>query len=155
MSTREAIENRLSCQHEVGMSIVLDTPDHLLGRRPMPDKWNVFEHFAHLVRYQYLFLQRVDIILSKTNPSFERYFAEGDPEFPKLLRQDKEWQIHQLINDRFCLYNQFLEFSEKDLKRTGAHPVFGQLTLMDWRQFFVLHEAHHLHAMWKMSEFRP
>jgi hypothetical protein len=27
--------------------------------------------------------------------------------------------------------------------------------LMDWRQFFVLHEAHHLHAMWKMSEFRP
>jgi DinB superfamily len=153
-STREVIENRLAGQHEVGMSIVLDTPEHILNQRPAPDKWNILEHFYHLVRYQYLFNQRVDLILSKNNPVLEKYSAETDTEFKKWLQQDKDWFIHVLINDRFVVFNRFREFSDKDLKRTGTHPSFGKLTLMDWHQFFVLHEAHHLHAMWKLSKMQ-
>ena len=152
MSIREVIENRLSGQHEVGMTIVHDTPDSVLLRRPESGKWNIFEHFAHLVRYQHLFIKRVDLILNTPNPLLPRYSAEADPAFIDWLQYDKEWQIHQLINDRFVLYNQFLQFSENDLKRAGTHPVYGELTLMDWHQFFVLHEAHHLHVMWKMSK---
>ncbi|HMQ47654.1 MAG TPA: DinB family protein [Saprospiraceae bacterium] len=152
MDTRAVIENRLSGQHEVGMTIMLDTPDSILSRRPASDKWSVFEHFAHLVRYQHLFIQKVDRILTELNPSIPRYAAENDAAFKSWLQNDKEWQIHQLINDRFAVYNQFLEFTDQILKKPGTHPVYGRLTLMEWHEFFVLHEAHHLHAMWKMSK---
>ena len=152
MGTKEVIQLRLSGQHEVGMTLVLETPAALLNRRPAPGKWNILEHFAHLTRYQNVFVERVTRILTQVNPRLERYSAETDPEFPEWLRMDEDELIHQLINDRFTVFNRFLGFSAAHLKRTGVHPVYGQLTLLDWHEFFVLHEAHHLHAMWKLSK---
>jgi DinB superfamily len=150
MSTKEALELRLSCQHESAMTVVLQLSDALLKQRPATDKWSIFENFAHLVRYQNIFIERVERILTQENPIFERYSAENDANFSKWLKFDKDKLLHILINDRYVLYNSFRELSDDDLDKTGVHPAFGKLDLADWHEFFLLHEAHHIFTMFKL-----
>lgn len=150
MSTKEVIGLNLSGQHELGMTLILDNSEPVIRRRLVPDKWSMFEHYAHLVRYQHIFLQRVDRILSRKDPAIERYSAETDPAFPEWLQMDREDLTQQLVEDRFGVLIQFRELPPAALKRKGIHPVYGPLSLLDWHEFFVLHEAHHLHAMWKL-----
>jgi hypothetical protein len=41
------------------------------------------------------------------------------------------------------------------LSRKGFHPSFGALTIPQWLEFFLLHEAHHLYtAMLCIAEAR-
>ena len=44
-----------------------------------------------------------------------------------------------------------LSFSATDLAKTGTHPFFGQMTLAQWLNFFLLHEAHHLFTIFKLA----
>ncbi len=37
--------------------------------------------------------------------------------------------------------------SPEQLNRIGVHPAFGEMTIPDWIEFFLLHEAHHLYVM--------
>jgi DinB superfamily len=152
MSTKEAIELRLSCQYESAMTLILSTDASLLKQRPATGKWSIFESFAHLVRYQNVFIQRVEKILSDENPRFERYSAEADSDFPKWLAFDKDKLLHILINDRFVVHNLFKELTDDELDKTGVHPAFGQLDLADWHEFFLLHEAHHIFTMFKLQK---
>lgn len=36
------------------------------------------------------------------------------------------------------------KLSDKELARSAVHPRFGEMTLTQWLEFFLLHEAHHL-----------
>lgn len=44
-----------------------------------------------------------------------------------------------------------LSIKEKDLGRTGTHPVFGTMTITQWLNFFLLHEANHLFTIFKLA----
>jgi hypothetical protein len=44
-----------------------------------------------------------------------------------------------------------LLFKDTDLDKTGHHPVFGEMNLIQWLNFFLLHEAHHLFTIFKLA----
>jgi hypothetical protein len=46
---------------------------------------------------------------------------------------------------------EMVQFSEKDFIKTGQHPAFGQMNLIQWMNFFLLHEGHHLFAIFKLT----
>jgi hypothetical protein len=37
--------------------------------------------------------------------------------------------------------------SHMDASRVGIHPLFGEMSLALWVEFFLLHEAHHLYVV--------
>ena len=37
--------------------------------------------------------------------------------------------------------------SPEQLNRIGVHGVLGDMTIPEWVEFFLLHEAHHLYAV--------
>jgi hypothetical protein len=41
---------------------------------------------------------------------------------------------------------------ESNLKRTGLHPRYGVLTIPQWTEFFLLHEAHHLFSLFMLLQ---
>jgi Protein of unknown function (DUF1569) len=54
----------------------------------------------------------------------------------------------EMSNGRFSIKDEYL-------KKTGTHPAFGILTIEQWLNFFLLHEAHHLFTIFKLaSEFQ-
>ena len=59
--------------------------------------------------------------------------------------------MQDMITVRKEMAAEMLNFPSTDLAKTGTHPVFGEMTLLQWLNFFLLHEAHHLFVMFKLA----
>lgn len=133
--------------------------DHLLDglteaqfrQRPQSDKWSIFEHVAHLGRYQNIFVSRVTRIDREDNPAVERYVAEADPGFAEWTGLPYADLMERIREERRTL-NTFLGLlHDAQLRRTARHPLYGPMTVEGWTEFFLLHEAHHLFAILRLA----
>src|SRR5437588_11510773 len=117
------------------------------NREPSTGKWSARENLAHLGRYHEVFLERIRRILSEDHPTLTRYRAEDDREWPRwvtLSTDDLLGRIGTLRRELTALTNGLSDFEQY---RNGNHPLFGDLTVRRWIEFFLLHEAHHLYTM--------
>lgn len=122
------------------------SPD-TLARRAVPDKWSALEHLAHLARYHQVFLARVERILTEQRPSFPRYRAEEDPEWPRWTSMPPQQLLTTLSGLRTKLMARLRSLNEEDFSRTGIHSKIGEMTLTLWLEFFLVHEGHHLNVV--------
>ena len=142
--------SRLKTQHEVIEVLIYGWNDDELRFRPIPDKWSVHENIAHLACYQPRVIARTKKILEEENQSFESYIPEDDPEFSKFLSMTVSELISNLKSNRFELVHLVSNLTDEQLKRTGTHTKFGKMNLVEWTEFFLLHEAHHLYTIFKL-----
>ena len=150
MHLSTSISTRLHHQHETLQDIVRGLTADRLKEHPNPGKWSPFENIAHLAAYQPVFLDRIRRIRKEDSPVFERYVAEKDPFFPGFLDKTPE-QLIQAINSRGAeIAIQLAGWDETALQRTGRHPKYGLLSMTQWTEFYLLHEAHHLFSIFMM-----
>ncbi|MGZ5133561.1 MAG: DinB family protein [Flavitalea sp.] len=145
-----SIQSRLQYQHYTIEEMIKDHTEDQLRTRTIPGKWSPFENIAHLVRYQVIFKERVDKIVTTGNPSFDRYVAETDPEFNPYLQHSLFQLLQSLGNTREEIFKTLTTFTDRELARIGEHPKFGPLSLVQWSEFFLLHEAHHLFTLFTL-----
>lgn len=115
--------------------------------KPGPTKWSARENLAHLGRYHEILLHRVRRILKEDRPQFTRYRAERDEQWlswSSLSVQLVQERIGKLRSELMELLG---TLTEPQLQKTGSHPILGELTVIQWLEFFLLHEAHHLYAI--------
>jgi hypothetical protein len=151
MQLSQATISRLKHQH-LSMTGLLEGLDTAQLMEPGPqNKWGIHQQLAHLVSYQPVFKSRLQIILETFNASFERYSADADPEFI-LAQSFSPEQLHERLNrDRADLYLYITGMDSSELVRKGRHPVYGNLNVCQWTEFFLLHEAHHLFAIFRLA----
>ena len=146
-----SIQSRLKHQHETLTELIKGLSEAQLKERINPGKWSAFEQITHLAAYQPTYLQRMQLIAHKDNPLFERYVADNDPHFQECMA----WSLKELLEDfstkRFIINNHMMQLSETILRREGVHPLYGRFTINQWTDFFLLHEAHHLFAIFMLS----
>jgi hypothetical protein len=147
----QSLHNRLENQQEAIEFIIADKDKACLNFHPTPGKWSIHDNIAHLARYQPIFTERINAILNNNNPSFERYVAEEDPHFDGWRQQYLPNLIKTLKADRRILFNIITTIPSKKINRTGVHTKFGQLTIPQWVEFFLLHEAHHLFTIFQLA----
>ena len=142
--------SRLKTQHEVIDVLISGLSEDELHSRPIPNKWSVHENIAHVTCYQPTFLSRIKGILNQDNLYFEGYIPEEDPDFPKFLSMSaKELLAHQK-EKRTEIVNLIFNLSNEQMKRTGIHSKFGYMNILEWTEFFLLHEAHHIYTIFKL-----
>jgi len=73
-------------------------------------------------------------------PSSTKNGPRGVPFLSRLLQQ----RIRELRSELITLLG---TLREPQLERTGSHPILGELSIPQWLEFFLLHEAHHLYAI--------
>lgn len=137
----------------------LDALDPLLSgltadqiqQRPQTDNWSIHENLAHLGRYQEVFTDLIQQIITEENPQFGRYVADNDPGFAGWSALSFTDLLERLGGERATL-NAFLSIlREEQLTRIGLHPVYGPMTVEGWTEFFLLHEAHHFFTILKLG----
>ncbi len=145
------ISTRLQYQHKNLVDIIDGLTEEQVRHQVIPGKWSIFQQIVHLQTYQHTFIGRVKEILKGHVPVFERYTAETDPEF--LINCGKSFRevMQDMITTRKEMANEMLHFSESDFGKKGMHPLFGELNLQQWINFFLLHEGHHLFAILKLT----
>ena len=145
------ISTRLQYQHKNLVDIIDGLTEEQVRYQVIPGKWSIFQQIVHLQTYQHTFIGRVREILKGHVPVFERYTAEADPKFHENCAKSFREVMQDIITTRKEIANEMLHFSESDFLKKGVHPLFGELTLQQWINFFLLHEGHHLFAILKLS----
>ena len=151
MSLTVSILNRLQTQHSGLDMLMAELTEPQLRKMMQPGKWSVFENIVHLATYQHEFLKRIDTILREENPSFTRYTAESDPLFYDNLERPTIWIMAELEETRNEIITKIVSLTLAEINRKGLHPVFGSLTILQWTEFFLLHEAHHHLTIFKLA----
>ena len=151
MSLPISITARLESQHESLFDLIEGLTDEKLRRQVIPGKWSVFENVVHLATYQHEFRHRVHKMMAEENPKFSRYVAESDPLFYDNCTKTTKEILHDLVITRKEIVAEIVALNSVDIGRTGEHPVFGKMNMIQWLHFFLLHEAHHLFTIFKLA----
>lgn len=122
-----------------------------LKKRPIPQKWSIKEHLAHLGRYQEIFLERIAVILRGETPYLERYRADDDPIFYDWCHWSSATIIEKTILDRQTIIDLMTNLSKIQIAQIGVHPKLGRMNVEDWTNFFLLHESHHIYAIFGLK----
>ena len=150
-----SITTRLEYQHKTLIELIEGLSDEQVRRQVMTGKWSIFENLVHLGTYQHTFSRRIDKILNEKDPQFERYSAESDPLFLDNCSKSTREAMQDLIASRREMISKTFSLNDEQLLHKGVHPVFGAMTLKQWVNFFLLHEAHNLFTIFKLAaEFR-
>lgn len=184
MPLSASIRTRLQYQQETLSELIADLSEPELKQRVNPDKWSAFEHLAHLAAYQPVFIKRLERIGaqgrlpvsagSEGPPTFERYVADNDPQFPVYLGKTVPELLADIAVNRARITAIFAGADGRgdadadaaggrgadgesrtagiDLLLTGRHPKYGLLTTVQWTEFFLLHEAHHLFSIFMLVQ---
>lgn len=153
MSTSESILPRLETQLDALDVVLAGTTPAVVNSRSASGEWSARENLAHLARHSTVFLERLDRILREDAPRLGRYRAEEDPDWPDWSALPLDDVLRRLKDARRRLITWVSGLSPDQLTRKGLHPSFGAMTIAEWLEFFLLHEAHHLYtAMLRIAE---
>ena len=151
MQMPSSISTRLQYQHKSLLDIIDGLTDEQIRRQIIVGKWSIFENIVHLSTYQHVFISRIKQILEQESPAFPRYTADADPLFHDNCSKSSREIMQDLLTTRKEMAAEIVSFKETDLEKTGQHPVFGKMNLIQWLNFFLLHEAHHLFTIFKLT----
>jgi hypothetical protein len=143
---------RLKTQHLAVAEIVKHIDEQRLNHQSGPGKWSIKDNVAHLASYQPVFIGRVHQMLKGDTPVFNAYRADDEADFIEACR----WSVNDLLSKLNGNRRQILELitnlPDGQLSLKGTHPKYGTLTVTEWTEFFLLHEAHHLFTMFKLAK---
>jgi len=142
-----ALLPRLETQLEVIPLLLSGATSEAVMTRPASGQWSVHENLAHLARHHDVFLERLHRILGENSPQLGRYRAEEDPAWPEWSYLSTEEVLIRLKALRGEIISLVRGLSQAEESRIGIHPLFGEMSLALWVEFFLLHEAHHLYVV--------
>lgn len=144
--------SRLQHQHETIRELVGDLSEEQLRQNINPGKWSALDNIAHLACYQPIFQIRLERIQTEDSPSFDRYVPDNDPGLAGYQQQSLPNLLSAINELRGTLSHKLEGMNEDALRRTGTHPRDGLLDTIQWTEFFLLHEAHHLYTIFMLVQ---
>jgi len=142
---------RLLHQHETIHELVAGLTETQLRTPVNPGKWSAYENIAHLAAYQPAFLQRMQRLQQEHEPLFERYVADNDPAFAEAVQLHTGQLLEKLRTGRKQIISLLLSLDDAGTWRSAIHARYGKLSVIQWVEFFLLHEAHHLFTIFMLT----
>ena len=146
-----SLTQRLKEQHKTIAALIIKLNNRQISQHVVKGKWSIHENIAHLAKYQPVFLDRIHKILTADQPVFSSYKAEDDDEFEIYCAFTTYELLKKISSDREVIFHLITHLPVDKLDRTGTHPKYGKLTILEWSEFFLLHEAHHLFAIFQLA----
>lgn len=151
MNLYPSLQDRLNNQHQAINEIIAVITDERLHEEIINGKWSIHDNIAHLARFQPIFIERIETIILNDEPSFESYDAEQDAEFEVWKNKSTQELLERLYKDRKLLFRLLSLMPGEKLLRTGVHEKYGRLNMLQWTEFFLLHEAHHILTIFRLA----
>ncbi|WP_026897308.1 DinB family protein [Daejeonella oryzae] len=151
MKLPEATKSRMVNQTQVIENLIEGLTNEDLNLKLYEGKWSIHQHLAHLSSYNYIFLNRIETIMGTFNAKFDSYQAESDPAFLLACQMSARNLLDYLKEGRQKLREILFSLDSGELSRAGFHPKYGNLSIIMWTELFLLHEAHHIYSILRMS----
>ncbi len=142
---------RLERQLDALPTILGSAGPEALRRKPASGGWSALENLAHVGRHHEVMRERLARIRAEEAPPLPAYRAENDPEWQRWLALPADQVLDRLRVLRAEMVAFVLSLDASELARTGRHSSMGPLTVAEWLEFFLVHEAHHLYVAMKRA----
>jgi hypothetical protein len=109
-----------------------------------PDARNVLSMICHLRDYERVIQQRVWLMTQVDNPTLPALHGEEVSHQQDYSREDIATALAEYAQARFETLVWLDGLSDQDWRREGAHPSFGDVTLIEVMIKVALHDAGHL-----------
>ena len=140
---------RLTGQFESLCRMVDGVDAGVMDYRPADGRWSAAQQLAHLARYHEIFDARLSRILAEDNPLLVRYRAEEDADWASWQQRGSVAVLRELVRLRTGLTERLEQIPADSYALFGMHPVFGSMAMADWLEFFLVHEGHHMYAIFQ------
>jgi len=147
-----SIKDRLNSQHLAIKELIKNLDEDFINKRHETGKWSIQENLVHIISYHQVFLTRLDKIIKSDNPYFDRYTSEGDSYFDKIKNLLSVELLNHLEEERKNVTDLIFKLDKNELQKPGTHQKFGEMNVVEWIEFFLLHEAHHIYTIFKLSK---
>ncbi|MFI5204041.1 MAG: DinB family protein [Flavobacteriales bacterium] len=154
MNLSPVLHQAITHQHNMLDQMIPGISPEQIHRPPAPDKWSIHDQIVHLAVYQPVFIERIHKILKEDSPAFGRYIADTDENFLSARKKTTAEMHLVLKTDRDKLVSLLGGLTKEQIQRKGIHPLFGPMTISQWTEFFILHEAHHLFSVFKLRNYQ-
>lgn len=142
---------RLASQFDAWPAVVGDLASPRLERRPAEGKWNAREQLAHVTRMHGVCAARIRVILARDRPTLPPYRVERDTSWERWVQYSVPDLLAVAAGRRVDLMSMVRGLNDAAFDRVGVHAQLGPLPLSEWLEFFLVHEAHHLYAIFKLA----
>jgi len=143
---KPSTQMRLETQLDALDTILAGATPAALAARPPSGAWSAHEHLAHLARHHAVFLDRLRQVAAQDAPRFARYRAEEDPQWPEWSALPLSEVLSRLRGTRAEIVRWTAALSDAEAARVGVHPLFGEQSIGEMLEFFLVHEGHHLYV---------
>ena len=150
MELYKALIDRLTSQHLVIRELISNVTEEQLGNKPSPNTWSIHDNIAHITMYHLVFYKRLQLIIENEGIEFERYKPDEDTGFKNWQNMSTEDLLNKLNENRKLLIDFIFSLKENQLSRSATHQKFGKMNVVEWIEFFLLHEAHHIYTIFKL-----
>ncbi|MEO8794049.1 MAG: DinB family protein [Daejeonella sp.] len=150
MNLPEATRSRLKHQHLVLEDLIGGLTGEQLNKEVYAGKWTIHQQLAHLASYNHTFLTRIHIIMETFNARFDPYLADNDPEFLLACQMETPELLNYFKKGSKKITDLIFSLNTSELIRTGIHAHYGNLSVLMWTEFYLLHEAHHIYGVFRM-----
>lgn len=124
-------------------------PEEVLRWRPAPDEWCIKEVIGHLIEADRNgFDGRIRVMLAEDRPQLSGWAVNETA----ARRRDCEGDVLALLDELAAMRTRSAQLvtnlQPDQLKRTGIHPVVGELAVSDLLYEWVHHDHNHLKQIW-------
>lgn len=146
-------------QRTKSLELLSSIPNELLDRRLSEDVWSPAQVFEHIARMDVSVASIVQYALANPLPYIEeerplhrltdRRYTLQAPKSVEPTVQFWTWEalVEKLDDDRTMLEGVFASAGSEEVLRnltsSFLHPIFGQLSLLQWGRFVAGHEERH------------
>lgn len=120
-----------------------------LAHRPEAGQWSLKELVCHLWRVQQVFEQRIQAMLSESNPEITVYEPDGDAELDRMATRTAAEALAGFLTERQSFLKRLEALQPADWERPGVHPEFPCYDVRFQVEYMVHHEAHHIYQMYQ------
>lgn len=114
-------------------------------------KWGLNGNLLHLSRYARHFQGRVQQILAGEK-ALDRFVETPDALWEKTIQLHHQQLLDDYLKERSQLIVLLSSLEAKYWALAASHPKLGLLSLVDWWQFFLFHEGHHMYVLFKLFQ---
>ncbi|HVV13189.1 DinB family protein [Amycolatopsis sp.] len=114
-------------------------------RRPDEQTWSPLEYGCHVRDVCRLFLVRLELMLTKDDPSFANWNQDETAESERYAEQDPQRTADELEAAAENLAAAFAAVSGDQWQRTGNRSDGARFTVESFARYFIHDPIHHLH----------
>jgi uncharacterized damage-inducible protein DinB len=147
MTTFASIIDALERAPSTIVPLVKQADPSIVKCRPPSGKWSIHEHACHLADVHDLFMERLDLMLSRDDAEIRSFDPGRDHPDDRLLHVDLDDALRRFEADRRRLVQRIRRLSPDDWRRTARHDEYNSYSVFIMLRHVALHDFSHAYRI--------